>query len=565
MKFFGKTFISFFSIVLLLSIMSIFTLIQMAKINANSEEMYEKGAKVSALLTSLGQLTENTRVQMLTAITFENPEAVTGALNNLDTIQKEVTTLKKTMNEAELNQAVASFNEAWLAFDARVRKNAELIQAEKWQQGKEGIQAGKPLFEEAQTQFLAAKSLNDSKMQEMKDSSASVYKHSQLISIISMTIIIIIAIIIAYFFAKSISRRLAIVSKRVAQIASGDLSGKPLLMKGKDEIVDVAINLNKMQEDVSTVIVEAASTSLQLSAGSEEISANAVENVSNADRVSSLALQSLEGAQSQLDSLYEMQKISQEIDQQMVVIHDMGAAMKNDSTVAHDKTTDGATSLHQALTKMHAISQSSEKTTLSISNLHQKSQEINAIMHLITNISEQTNLLALNASIESARAGEAGKGFAVVADEVRKLAEQSRESAEQIFAMVQEIQAEIEEATAAIDTERQFVVEGLQEVEQANQTFTEIKNLVSNVSTRSQEVDQSIDDMRNWHNKLNELSSLISTYSESSVESSQHSHLSTKEQLTSVAEISSASQSLANLAEELQLVINHFKTTKAPA
>lgn len=565
MKFFGKTFISFFSIVLLLSIMSIFTLIQMAKINANSEEMYEKGAKVSALLTSLGQLTESTRVQMLTAITFENPEAVTGALNNLDAIQKEITTLKKTTNEAELNQAVASFNEAWLAFDARVRKNAELIQAEKWQQGKEGIQAGKPLFEEAQTQFLAAKSLNDSKMQAMKDSSASVYKNSQLISIISMTIIIIIAIIIAYFFAKSISRRLAIVSKRVAQIASGDLSGKPLLMKGKDEIVDVAINLNKMQEDVSTVIVEAASTSLQLSAGSEEISANAVENVSNADRVSSLALQSLEGAQSQLDSLYEMQKISQEIDQQMVVIHDMGAAMKNDSTVAHDKTTDGATSLHQALTKMHAISQSSEKTTLSISNLHQKSQEINAIMHLITNISEQTNLLALNASIESARAGEAGKGFAVVADEVRKLAEQSRESAEQIFAMVQEIQAEIEEATAAIDTERQFVVEGLQEVEQANQTFTEIKNLVSNVSTRSQEVDQSIDDMRNWHNKLNELSSLISTYSESSVESSQHSHLSTKEQLTSVAEISSASQSLANLAEELQLVINHFKTTKAPA
>ena len=55
--------------------------------------------------------------------------------------------------------------------------------------------------------------------------------------------------------------------------------------------------------------------------------------------------------------------------------------------------------------------------------LGKKSQQIGAVLDIVSELAEQTNILAINATIEAAGAGEAGKRFAVVADEIRKLAD----------------------------------------------------------------------------------------------------------------------------------------------
>lgn len=74
---------------------------------------------------------------------------------------------------------------------------------------------------------------------------------------------------------------------------------------------------------------------------------------------------------------------------------------------------------------MHTVKDTMDAATMTVDDLQESLEKVNALLNGISDIAAQTNLLALNASIEAARAGEHGKGFAVVAEEVRKLAEQS--------------------------------------------------------------------------------------------------------------------------------------------
>ncbi|HYG85154.1 MAG TPA: methyl-accepting chemotaxis protein [Azospirillum sp.] len=82
-----------------------------------------------------------------------------------------------------------------------------------------------------------------------------------------------------------------------------------------------------------------------------------------------------------------------------------------------------------------------------IRSLLEASEQIGAVVQLITSIASQTNLLALNATIEAARAGEAGKGFAVVATEVKNLANQTAGATEEITRQIGAVQA-VTRATA---------------------------------------------------------------------------------------------------------------------
>jgi methyl-accepting chemotaxis protein len=94
---------------------------------------------------------------------------------------------------------------------------------------------------------------------------------------------------------------------------------------------------------------------------------------------------------------------------------------------------DGSRMIIETLvTNLNQVAEMAARTNAQISLLHEKGNEINQIVQVITDVADRTNLLALNAAIEAAHAGEIGKGFAVVAEEVRTLSENTKDAAASI-------------------------------------------------------------------------------------------------------------------------------------
>lgn len=124
-------------------------------------------------------------------------------------------------------------------------------------------------------------------------------------------------------------------------------------------------------------------------------------------------------------------------------------------------------------------------------DLGRKSQEIGAVLDIVSELAEQTNILAINATIEASGAGEAGRRFAVVAEEIRKLADRVAASTKGIRTQIEDVRGAVNTTVMATESGAKAVDQGARQFADVAEAFRQIAALVATTTEAVREIELS--------------------------------------------------------------------------
>ncbi len=237
-----------------------------------------------------------------------------------------------------------------------------------------------------------------------------------------------------------------------------------------------------------------------------------------------------------LDSFLEL---SEQINQKA---RDMTQTAQQTTQVSQD----GQNAIRDAIEGMNQIREQVTAIATTIVTLAQLTRRVDEIITSVSEIATQSNLLALNASIEAARAGIHGRGFAIVAEEVRSLSQQSTNAAHQVRQILKEIQEAVKQTISATEVGMNGVDSGVSKTQDADQIMLQ---LAANVDVS--------------HQAMNEIYAVIRKQAEGLEEiaiSMERVDRITQQNLASTRMVSTVSQNLNRLADDLQNAVNVGQT-----
>lgn len=422
-------------------------------------------------------------------------------------------------------------------------------------------QQAKPLSEEFTKKLIALAQETKKSSEEMNKQNQKDFAFANMIFLLVIISSIILGVMLGVLITKRIAKRLNDIVVFLKVVSSGDFTREvpSANLRDQSEFGMVSNAVDTMNKNLRKLITQLSHTSEQLAASSEELTASAEQSAQASNQVAGSVTEVAHGTQKQVELANNtnivVTQISEAIQQVAGNTEIVSASAAKTAATANQ----GEKAIQQAVSQMKIIEERTNATTVVISELEEKSNQIGQIVEAISNISGQTNLLALNAAIEAARAGEAGKGFAVVAEEVRKLAEQSQEAAKQITDLISDVQTKTDRAVSFMNDGKKEVDTGAQVVFTAGHSFSEILNMVRDMTRQIHEISAAIQEITSGTQNAVHAVQQIDNESKKNSEETQTISAATEEQSASVEEIASASQHLSKMAEELQQAIQKFR------
>ena len=375
--------------------------------------------------------------------------------------------------------------------------------------------------------------------------------------------IVVLAIILSVFVRRRLVVPIGDVSDTLARFADLDLDkDKGAKVREHqyrtDEIGSMVSSLARMANNLREMVGKINGVSQSVAATSEELTATA-QNTSHAagkvrDNIHGIA----ESARVQLS---DTQTASEHTEEAMHLIEDNGKVMTalNEATDNIKKRqTEGAEILSDLMKKSTETADATQEVARVVEETNERAERIEEASAMIQSISEQTNLLALNAAIEAARAGEAGRGFAVVAEEIRKLAEQSRGFTDEINGIIAELKTKSQQAVDTMEVSKKLVEESNVNLGRTQRRFEMIGEAVQNADGVVERLNASAKQLTEKNHAIAGIVERLMKLAKENDVTTDEAEASVDSQTQALADIAEASESLAQVATDLQNEVGRF-------
>jgi methyl-accepting chemotaxis protein len=365
------------------------------------------------------------------------------------------------------------------------------------------------------------------------------------------------------------------------------------LREQMEQINHSALTLKTASDQLSGASMQAGQATSQIAVTVQQIAQGINQQndaITNTTRPVEQMVQTIDGvargAQDQARSIARTTDLTHQLTAAIKQVASNAQAVSEGSKVASQAAEDGRNTIDHTITGMELIRNKVNLSSVKMTEMDQRSNQIGMIVETIEDIASQTNLLALNAAIEAARAGEHGKGFAVVADEVRKLAERSSLSTREIGSLVKSIQVTVNEAVAAMQESAQEVENGVSSANQAGKALLNIMSTIETVTHQAQQAAEAAqlmdvsagnmtqavesvsavieentaatEEMAAGSSEITSAIENIASISEENSAAVEEVSASAEEMSAQVEEVSASAQSLADMANELETIVARF-------
>ncbi|WP_374580892.1 methyl-accepting chemotaxis protein [Pseudoduganella sp.] len=456
LKIANKLLLSFVAVLLLTAFLGVFAVLQLAKVNATATDLATNWMPAIKSATELKYGVARVRSGALQHLLSDDAEGKANydktVATMTDKIHQDQAAYEALISEPEEKKTYGEFKQLLDTYLAQQARALALSRENKTDEAL-ALLRGDALrvFNEMEAHIAKIVAVNEAGANAANELGDVTYAASRGWIITLLAGSIVLAIGLAYFVARLISRSLQEAVVVAQTVAAGDLTSD-IRVKSSDETGQLLGALKDMNDSLVKIVGEVrsgtetiASASGQIATGNIDLSARTEEQAS-----------SLEETASSMEELTST--VRQNSDNAL-----QANALANS---ASDIAARGGVVVSQVVQTMGSINESSTK--------------IVDIIAVIDGIAFQTNILALNAAVEAARAGDQGRGFAVVATEVRTLAQRSAAAAKEIKAL-------IDDSVGKVDTGTKLVDQAGSTMQEIVQSIQRVADIMGEITTASAE------------------------------------------------------------------------------